>query len=66
VVVVVNGGPPNYTAMGFAAFFLLTPDSYSGLKGNDSACAEYIGAWTEGETFPGTGGSGAYRLRLVR
>jgi hypothetical protein len=66
VVVAVNGGPPNYIAKGFAAFFLLTADSYNGLKGNDSACAEYIGAWTEGETMPATGGSGAYRLRLFQ
>jgi Flp pilus assembly protein TadG len=66
VVVAVNGGPPNFVAMGFAAFFLLTPDSYSGLGGNDSACAEYIGQWTEGTAFPPTGGSGAYRIRLVK
>jgi hypothetical protein len=66
VVVAVNSGAPNYTAAGFAAFFLLTPDSYSGLHGNDSACAEYIGAWTEGQAFPPTGGSGAYHLRLVK
>jgi hypothetical protein len=66
VVVVVNGGKPNYTAIGFAAFFLKTPDTYTGLHGNDSACAEYIGAWTEGTPFPPTGGSGAYRIRLVK
>lgn len=66
VVVAVNGGAPNYNNMGFGAFFLLPSSYYSGLKGNDSACAEYIGAWTEGQTFPGTGGSGAYRLRLLQ
>jgi hypothetical protein len=66
VVVVVNSGQPNYTAIGYAAFFLLTPSYYSGLKGNDSACAEYIGAWTEGSPFPPTGGSGAYKLRLIK
>ena len=66
VVVAVNSGSPNYTALGFAAFFLLPSSYYSGLHGNDSACAEYLGAWTEGVTFPGTGGSGAHRLRLVR
>jgi hypothetical protein len=66
VVVVVNGGEPAYTAIGFAAFFLLTPDSYSGLKGNDSACGEYIGAWTEGNPFPSTGGSGGYKLRIIK
>lgn len=66
VVVAVNSGSPNYTALGFAAFFLLPPSTYSGLHGNDSACAEYIGAWTEGERFPPPGGSGASRLRLLQ
>jgi hypothetical protein len=67
VVVVVNGGPPNYTAVGFATFFLLPANSYNGLNGNQSACAEYIGAsWTEGVRMPPTGGSGAYHIRLVK
>jgi len=66
VVVVVNGGPPNYVAMGFAGFFLRNDDAYSGLHGNDSACAQYIGAWTQGVTQATASGSGAYRLRLVK
>jgi hypothetical protein len=70
VVVVVNSGEPNYIALGFAAFFLKTPDTYSGLHGNDSACAEYIGAWTEGQTYPGSttpsSTGAAYRLRLIK
>lgn len=66
VVVAVNSGGPNYTNLGFAAFFLLPATTYAGLKGNDSACAEYIGAWTEGQAFPAAGGSGAQRIRLVR
>ncbi|MCU1236161.1 MAG: hypothetical protein JWP63_4128 [Candidatus Solibacter sp.] len=66
VVVAVNGGAPNYINVGFAGFFLLNSDSYDGLNGNDSACAEYIGAWTQGETAPAPGGSGGYRLRLVK
>jgi hypothetical protein len=67
VVVAVNGGAAtNYLNEGFAAFFLLTPGSYTSLGGNDSACAEYIGAWTEGVPMPGTGGSGAYHIRLVK
>jgi hypothetical protein len=66
VYVVVNGGPPNYVALGFAGFFLGTPSTYSGLHGNDSACAEYLGAYTLGAPFPATGGSGAYKLRLFR
>jgi hypothetical protein len=68
VVVVVNGGPPNFIAVGFAGFFLLNSDAYSGLHGNDSACAEYIGAWTQGST-PSTmpsSGSGAYHIRLAQ
>ena len=66
VVVAVNSGSPNYTNLGFGAFFLLPSSYYSGLKGNDSACAEYIGAWTEGQTFPAAGGSGASHLRLIK
>jgi Flp pilus assembly protein TadG len=62
VVVAVNGGPPNYTAVGFAAFFLLTPDKYTKLNGNDSACAEYIGPWTG--SVPA--GAGAFHIRLVQ
>ena len=66
VVVVVNSGKPNYLALGFAGFFLKQSDYYSGLHGNDSACAEYIGSWTQGAAPAAAGGSGAYRLRLVK
>jgi hypothetical protein len=66
VVVVVNNGPPNYVAMGFAGFFLLRGQDYAGLKGNDSACAEYIGSWTAGISNHTAGGTGAYKLRLFR
>jgi hypothetical protein len=66
VVVPVNGGGPNYVTLGFAGFFLLNDSSYTGLHGNDSACAEYIGAWTQGVTTPPASGSGAYRIRLVQ
>jgi Flp pilus assembly protein TadG len=66
VFVAVNGGSPNYEALGFAAFFLGTPGTYTGLNGNDSACAEYLGAYTAGVPFPATGSSGAYRLRLFK
>ncbi len=65
VVVAVNGGPPQYAAVGFAGFFLLNSSAYTGLKGNDSACAEYIGAWVKGTT-PQPGGSGAYHLKLYQ
>ena len=48
VVVPVNSGDPNYTMIGFAGFFLLPKSSYTQLGGNDSACAEYTGAWVHG------------------
>jgi len=66
VVVAVNGGAPNYVNLGFAGFFLLNDSSYTGLKGNDSACAEYIGAWTQGVPNPSASGSGAFRIRLFK
>jgi len=65
VVVPVNGGSPNYTNLGFAGFFLLNASAYTGLGGNDSACAEYIGAWVRGTT-PQPGGSGAYHVKLYQ
>ena len=67
VVVPVNSGKPNYITLGFAGFFLLNDDYYTkGIHGNDSACAEYIGAWTQGVTPPTASGSGGYRIRLVQ
>jgi hypothetical protein len=66
VVVAVNGGPPNFVNVGFAGFFLLPASEYNGAHGNDSACAEYIGAWIGGETMPAPGGSGAFRIRLFK
>ncbi len=66
VVVPVNGGAPNYVALGFAGFFLLPPSQYTGLNGNESACAIYLGAWTEGVPRPPAGGSGASRVRLYQ
>jgi Flp pilus assembly protein TadG len=73
VVVPVNTGPQGegtVNVAGLAAFFLLNSSYYSGLGGNDSACAEYIGPWTEGVPFPpqstGSSYSSAYRLRLFK
>jgi hypothetical protein len=66
VVVPVNSGPPNYIALGFAGFFLLNDSYYQGLHGNDSACAEYIGAWTQGAPMPAPGGSGGYHFKLLQ
>jgi hypothetical protein len=67
VVVPVNDGPPSYKTVGYAGFFLLTAGNYSSLGGNDSACAEYIGAWIQGVATPQiSGGSGAFRLKLYQ
>jgi Flp pilus assembly protein TadG len=71
VFVPVNSGSPNYTALGFAGFFLLNAGSYSGLGGNDSACAEYIGTYVQGAAGNGDpglapGGSGAYHIKLYQ
>ena len=66
VVVAVNNGPPSYTAVGFAGFFLLSDSSYTGLKGNDSACAEYIGTYVQGAGALPPGGSGAYHIKLYQ
>lgn len=73
VVVPVNMGPQGADTVnvaGLAAFFLLDSSYYSKLGGNDSACAEYIGPWTQGVPFPpqstGSSYSSAYRLRLFK
>jgi hypothetical protein len=63
VVVPVNSGSPTYLAVGYATFFLATPDQYSGLHGNDSACAEYVGY--QSVAYSGVAGS-AYHIRLVQ
>lgn len=71
VYVAVNGGAPNYTNLGFAGFFLYADSAYTGLKGNDSACAEYIGTYVQGaagQSVPGLapGGSGSYHIKLYQ
>jgi Flp pilus assembly protein TadG len=71
VYVAVNSGSPNYTNLGFAGFFLLNDSAYTGLKGNDSACAEYIGTYVQGAAGQGAsglapGGSGAYHIKLYQ
>jgi Flp pilus assembly protein TadG len=66
VYVAVNGGAPNYTNMGFAGFFLLSAGSYTGLGGNQSACAEYIGTYVQGAGNLAPGGSGAYHIKLYQ
>ena len=66
VYVPVNSGAPNYTALGFAGFFLLNAGYYSGLGGNDSACAEYIGTYVQGAGNLAPGGSGAFHIKLYQ
>jgi hypothetical protein len=67
VFVPVNNGPPNYTNVGFGGFFLLDAGYYSGLRGTDSACAEYIGTYLQGSPNRlEPGGSGAYHVRLFQ
>lgn len=71
VYVAVNSGAPSYINMGFAGFFLLNDSAYTGLKGNDSACAEYIGTYVQGAAGQGAsglapGGSGAYHIKLYQ
>ncbi len=68
VVVPVNSGPPNYTAIGFAGFFLKNASTYTALNGNDAACGEYIGVWVMGgpSEEPPPGLAGAMRFRLFQ
>lgn len=67
VMVPVNNGPPNFTVVGFAGFFLLNSAYYNGINGNGSACAEYIGAYTQGSGGNhAPGGSGAYHIKLYQ
>ncbi len=66
VYVAVNGGAPNYTNLGFAGFFLLNSGYYSGLGGNDSACAEYIGTYVQGAGNLAPTGSGAFHIKLFQ
>jgi hypothetical protein len=71
VLLPVNSGSPSYTNVGFAGFFLLNDSAYTGLKGNDSACAEYIGTFVQGAAGHGVsglapGGSGAYHIKLYQ
>jgi len=63
----VNNGPPNFDVVGFAGFFLLPASYYTGINGNGSACAEYIGTYVQGaggDLAPG--GSGAYHIKLYQ
>jgi len=63
----VNSGAPNFTNLGFAAFFLLEPTYYEGLNGNDAACGVYIGRYLQGQQIPPpAGGSGVFHVKLFQ
>jgi Flp pilus assembly protein TadG len=64
IIVPVNTYHPDYTIVGFRAFFLLKTSEY-GTGGNKPFCAEYVGAYTVGSKHKGAGTSGAYVSRLV-
>ena len=66
VFVPVNSGPPNFINVGFAGFFLLNDSAYTGFKGNDSACGEYIGTYVQGEPGLPPTGSGAFHIKLFQ
>ena len=62
-----DGGTPLGTdnrMIGIGAFFLVPTGEY-GSGGNQSWCAEYVGAWVKGSRKKGAGASGAYEVRLV-
>jgi Flp pilus assembly protein TadG len=65
VVVPVNGGAPNFTVVGFALFYLLSPAAYGG-PGNQPWCAEYVGPYVQGSRYQAGGAAGAYAVRLVQ
>lgn len=62
-----GGTPPgsNNRIVQFAAFFLHTTGEY-GNGGNQTWCAEYVGAWVQGSSHRGAGAPGAYVVRLVQ
>lgn len=63
-----NGGTPpgtNNVIVSFGAFFLHRTTDYQN-GGNQSWCAEYIGAWVQGSSSQGAGSPGAYVVRLVQ
>ena len=67
-----NSGPPDFTAIGIAAFFLQPTPNYQSVKGNTPICAEYIGPYVEGSIRPGAGATanagntGGYVVRLIQ
>ena len=67
-----NGGPPNFTAVGIGMFFLQPTPNYQSIGGNQAICAEYVGPYVTGSMHPGagatsaTGNTGGYIVRLIQ
>lgn len=62
-----DGGSPvgvNQRVVGFGAFFLKRTGLYNS-GGNQSWCAEYVGAWVQGSRTKGVLSGGTYVVRLV-
>jgi Flp pilus assembly protein TadG len=64
VVVPVNGGYPQYIIKTFALFYLLPAKDYEA-RGNESFCAEFVGAYVRGAETSGAGVAGAYVVRMI-
>ena len=68
----VNGGPPDFTAIGIGAFLLLATPTYQSVTGTTPICAEYIGPYVAGSTrtgagvTAGSGTTGGYKVRLIQ
>ncbi len=68
----INGGPPDFTAIGIGMFFLEPTPTYQSVTGNTPICAEYVGPYVEGSVHPGagataaTGSTGGYIVRLIQ
>jgi hypothetical protein len=62
-----GGTPPgsNNRLVQFGAFFLHRPSDYPN-GGNQTWCAEYVGAWVQASPHRGAGTPGAYIVRLVQ
>ena len=63
----VNAGPPTYTIVSFALFFLQREQDYQNANSaNKPFCAEYVGPYVKGSNHPGTGPPGYYVGRLYQ